>query len=77
MKKQIFRISKNDEIKARALSENNNLLALVYDSGFTTINEVVNVLMNKIPYTSGKKITIVITNVTKETVKYIDKTINL
>ena len=76
MKKQIFRISKNDEIKARALSENNNLLALVYDSGFTTINEVVSVLMNKIPYTSGKKITIVITNVTKETVKYIDKNIN-
>ena len=77
MKKQVFRIAKNDEIKARALSENNNLLALVYDSGFTTINEVVNVLMSKIPYTSGKKNTIVITNITKETVKYIDKTINL
>ena len=76
MKKQVFRISKNDEIKARALSENNNLLALVYDSGFTTINEVINVLMSKIPYTSGKKITIVITNVTKETVKYIYQTIN-
>ena len=76
MKKQVFRISKNDEIKARALSENNNLLALVYDSGFTTINEVVNVLMSKIQYTSSKKITIVITNITKETVKYIDKNIN-
>ena len=76
MKKQVFRISKNDVIKARVLSENNNLLALVYDSGFTTINEVVNVLMSKIPYTSSKKITIVITNTTKETVKYIDKNIN-
>ena len=44
MKKQRFRISKNDEIKATA-SGSDGLLSSLYDSQFTTIGEVVGVLM--------------------------------
>ena len=70
-----FRISKNDEIKATA-SGSDGLLSSVYDSQFTTIDEVVGVLMRKIPYYSGKKIDVEIFNMTKDKVKYLSINVN-
>lgn len=74
MKKK-FRVSKNDTIKATA-SGKNGLLSTVYDSGFTTINQVVGKLISKIPYYSGKSIEISIYIIDKQTVKYITKKVN-
>ena len=75
MKKQRFRISKNDEIKATACAIEGVLLASLYDSQFTTIGEVIGVLLRKIPYYSGKKIEVKIWNITTDKVK--DLTINV
>ena len=75
MKTTKFRISKNDEIKATA-SGSGCLLSSVYDSQFTTIGEVIGVLMRKIPYYSGKKIDVEIYNTTKEAVKYLSINVN-
>ena len=75
MKKQRFRISKNDEIKATA-SVSTGLLSSVYDSQFTTIGEVVGALMRKIPYYSGKKIDVQIWNITSDKVKYLTINVN-
>ena len=74
MKKR-FRVSKNDTIKAIA-SGKNGLLSTVYDSEFTSINQVINRLISKIPYYSGKTIEISIYNIDKQTVKYITKKVN-
>ena len=74
MKNQRFRIAKNDEIKATA-SGSDGLLSSLYDSQFTTIGEVVGVLMRKIPYYSGKKIDVKIWNMTNDKVK--DLTVNV
>lgn len=49
MKKTRFRISKNDTIKA-CLFINNQLITSIYDSEFTTINEVVYSLFKKTHY---------------------------
>ena len=76
MKKQRFRISKNDEIKATACAINGGLLSSVYDSQFTTIGEVIGVLLRKIPYYSGKKIEVKIWNITTDKVKYITVNVN-
>jgi len=58
---------KRFRIKATACSEKTRkLLCSVYDSGFTTIKEVQNALIRKIPYFNGKKINITITNLEKE-----------
>ena len=76
MKKQRFRISKNDEIKATACSVSGGLLSSVYDSQFTTIGEVIGVLIKKIPYYSGKKIDVRIWNITKDEVKYLTVNVN-
>ena len=76
MKNQRFRISKNDEIKATANSVSGGLLSSVYDSQFTTIGEVLGVLIRKIPYYSGKKIEVKIWNVTKDKVKYLSINVN-
>ena len=75
MKKQRFRISKNDEIKATA-SGSDGLLSSLYDSQFTTIGEVVGVLMRKIPYYSGKKIEVKIWNITKDEIKNLTINVN-
>ena len=75
MKTKRFRISKNDEIKATA-SGSDGLLSSVYDSQFTTIGEVVGVLIQKIPYYSGKKIEVKIWNVTKDEVKNLSINVN-
>ena len=75
MKNQRFRISKNDEIKATA-SGSDGLLSSLYDSQFTTIGEVVGVLMRKIPYYSGKKIEVKIWNITTDKVKYLTINVN-
>ena len=75
MKTTKFRISKNDEIKATA-SGSAGLLSSVYDSQFTTIGEVIGVLLRKIPYYSGKKIDIEIWNITKDKVKYFSINVN-
>ena len=76
MKKQRFRISKNDEIKATACAIGGGLLSSVYDSQFTTIGEVVGVLMRKIPYYSGKKIEVKIYNITTDKLKYLTVNVN-
>ena len=75
MKTQRFRISKNDEIKATA-SGSDGLLSSLYDSQFTTIGEVVGVLMRKIPYYSGKKIEVKIWNITKDEIKNLTINVN-
>ena len=76
MKTQRFRISKNDEIKATACAADGDLLSSVYDSQFTTISDVVGVLIRKIPYYSGKKIEVKIWNVTTDKVKYLTVNVN-
>ena len=48
MKKR-FRISANDTIKA-TLTINRQLVSSLYDSGFTTKNEVFNILCSKVHY---------------------------
>ena len=70
-----FRISKDDTIKA-AIRGNGRLLAIVYDSQFTTIDEVVGRLISKVPYFSGSKVEISIRNETKGKSKYITKSVN-
>lgn len=70
-----FRVSKNDTIKAIARGQN-GLLSTVYDSEFSTIDQVVSRLLSKIPYYSGKIIEISIYNIDKQTVKYITKKVN-
>ena len=75
MKAKRFRISRNDEIKATA-SGSDGLLSSVYDSQFTTIGEVIGVLLRKIPYYSGKKIEVEIWNITKEEVKNLSINVN-
>ena len=76
MKNQRFRISKNDEIKATAHGVSGGLLSSVYDSQFTTIGEVIGVLLRKIPYYSGKKIEVKIWNVTTDKIKYMTVSVN-
>ena len=76
MKKQRFRISKNDEIKATACAVGGGLLSSVYDSQFTTIGEVIGVLLRKIPYYGGGKIDVKIWNVTKDEVKNLSINVN-
>ena len=75
MENKRFRISKNDEIKATA-SGSTGLLSSLYDSQFTTIGEVIGVLMQKIPYYSGKKIEVKIWNITKDEVKNLTINVN-
>ena len=76
MKNQRFRISKNDEIKATACTADGVLLSSLCDSQFTTISEVIGVLMRKIPYYSGKKIEVKIWNITTDKVKYLTVNVN-
>ena len=76
MKNQRFRISKNDEIKATASAINGGLLSSVYDSQFTTIGEVIGVLIRKIPYCTSKKIDVKIWNITTDKVKYLTVNVN-
>ena len=76
MKNQRFRISKDNEIKATACTIEGALLSGLYDSQFTTIGEVIGVLMRKIPYYRGKKIEVKIWNVTTDKVKYLTVNVN-
>jgi hypothetical protein len=65
-----FRIKEQDTIKATAVSEDTRkFLSSIYDSGFTTIQEVEDSLTRKIPHFTGKKINITITNCDKEECK--------
>ena len=74
MKKR-FRLSVNDTVKATAYS-NGKLLASLYDSQFTTIEQITSTLIRKIPYFSGKIIEISIHNETKDTSKYLTIKVN-
>lgn len=76
MKKQRFRISENDTIKATLTSKDRNVFALVYDSGFTSIGQVISVLVSRVPYTPAKAVDIIIYNQDKQTSKYITKKVN-
>jgi len=65
-----FRIREQDTIKASATSdETRRFLGSIYDSGFTTIQEVETTLLSRIPHFAGKKINITITNCDKEECK--------
>ena len=70
-----FRIAKNDTIKATAIG-NGKLLSSVYDSQFTTISEVVGLLIGRIGFFSGKKVDICIYNQDKEKSKYLTVCVN-
>ena len=76
MKNQRFRISKDNEIKATACTIEGVLLASLYDSQFTTIGEVIGVLIRKIPYCTSKKIDVKIWNITTDKVKYLTVNVN-
>jgi hypothetical protein len=71
-----FRIAYNDGVKARAYSESGKLLAVLNDSGYTTIGQVQSAVISKIPYYSGKKLRISIVNEDKETYKDYDIKVN-
>lgn len=62
-----FRVSANDTIKAMIFS-NNKLVSQLYDSGFTTINQVKTTLKNKLnDYNKKGSFTYSILNETKDT----------
>lgn len=67
--KTIFRIKESDTVRANALNKDGRILATIYNSGFRTIAQVENALLNKIPYFSGKKVEISIFNIDKDTYK--------
>ena len=74
-----FRICQNDTVKATVSSyktHNYKLLATVYDSGFTTINQVINTLNRKIVFYEGNKLLYNITIPDREISKQIIKKVN-
>jgi hypothetical protein len=72
-----FRIKANDTIKASCSNkETGKFLSSIYDSGFTTIGQVENALMRKIPYTNAKHIDICIVNQVEQTSKTYTKKVN-
>lgn len=72
-----FRIKANDTIKAFCNNkETGKFLSSIYDSGFTTIGQVENALMSKIPYTNAKHIDICIVNQDEQTSKTYIKKVN-
>ena len=76
MKKTRFRISKNDTVKAFMSDSNGKLLSSLYDSQFTTISEVVSVLMGKVAHIPTKRVNITIYNEDKDNVKHLTKLVN-
>lgn len=74
-----FKISKGDTVIGTVSSlgtNNDHLLASVYDSGFSTINQVIGALNRKIAFYGGNKLSYRITIPEKELVKYIIKKVN-
>ena len=71
-----FRIKKDDTIQAYAKNVNGKLLSSLYDSGFTTIEQVRIAILRKISYFSGNKIDISITNETEQTWKQFQIKVN-
>lgn len=47
MKKTRFRVKANDCLKLQLLDKEGKLLTTIYDSGFTTLNQCKNALLNK------------------------------
>ena len=77
MKQTRFRIKANDTIKVTMSADNTGkLLATVYDSGFTTIGEVLRKSISKIPYTNSGKVFISIYNQDTERIKQLYKYVN-
>ncbi len=64
-----FRIRENDTVSATACNTEGKLKSSLFDSGFTTIEQVKNALLRKLPLYGGKKLIISITNLDKETYK--------
>lgn len=64
-----FRISQNDTVKAMIFNSNDKLVGQIYDSGFTTIDQVKSALKQKLnDYDkSSKRYTYSITNEDKNT----------
>lgn len=71
-----FRIAYNDTIRAYIYNSRGKLLATLYDSGFTTIKQVENALINKVPYFSGKRLEVSILNEGKGTYKQYETKVN-
>lgn len=76
VKQMRFRIAYNDTIRANILSMEGKVLATVYDSGFKTIKQVEQTLINKIPYFSGKEVQISIFNIDKDIYKRYNVKVN-
>lgn len=72
-----FRIKENDTVRASANNnESGKFLTSLYDSGFTNIAQVKSALLRKIPYTSAKKIDILIINDSEQTSKHLTIKVN-
>jgi hypothetical protein len=74
-----FRINKDNTVLGTVSSlgtHNDHLLASVYDSGFTTINQIISTLNRKIAFYGGNKLSYRIAIPEKELVKYIIKKVN-
>ena len=72
-----FRIKQSDTIKATLIEQRSGrLIATVYDSEFTTINQVVRALFNKVRYTTAKKVNVAIHNLDKEQSKHFVLNVN-
>lgn len=74
-----FRISKDDTVLGTVSSfgtYSDHLLAIIYDSGFSTINQVISALNRKIAFYGGNRLSYRITIPEKELVKYIIKKVN-
>lgn len=77
MKQTRFRIKANDNIKAVMFDDKTGkLLITVYDSGFTTIGEVVSKLISKVTYINSGKVYISIYNQDTERIKQFYKHVN-
>ena len=72
-----FRIKENDTVRATATNEEaRKLLASLYDSGFTTIEQIKDTLLRKIPYTNARKLNICIVNENEQTSKTFNVLVN-
>lgn len=64
-----FRISYKDTVRAYLYNSKGQMIATLYDSGYTTIKQVETALIKKVPYFSGKRLEVSIskahTNSTK------------
>lgn len=71
-----FRLAYNDTVRAYLYNSKGQIIATLYDSGYTTIKQVETALLKKVPYYSGKRIDVSTANDTKGTYKMYKRTVN-